>query len=68
MTTNNSFEIARRQVDIAGKHLDLNPGILEMLKSTKREVVVHFPVKMDDGTMKMFTGYRIVHIPARGPA
>jgi glutamate dehydrogenase (NAD(P)+) len=68
MTPNNPFEIARRQVDIAGKYLDLDPGILEMLKYTKREVVVHFPVKMDDGTMKIFTGFRVVHNPARGPA
>ncbi|MBI5582211.1 MAG: Glu/Leu/Phe/Val dehydrogenase, partial [Deltaproteobacteria bacterium] len=68
MTTNNPFEIAREQVDIAGRYLDLNPGILEMLKNTKRELVVHFPVKMDDGSMKVFTGYRVVHNPARGPA
>ncbi len=68
MTPNNPYEIARQQVDIAGKHLDLNPGILEMLKSTKREVVVHFPVKLDDGSLKIFTGYRVVHNPARGPA
>jgi len=68
MTANNPYEIARKQVDIAGKYLDLNPGILEMLKSTKRELEVHFPVKMDDGSMKIFTGYRVVHNPARGPA
>jgi glutamate dehydrogenase (NAD(P)+) len=68
MATNNPYEIARKQVDIAGKYLELNPGILEMLKSTKREVVVHFPVKLDDGSMKIFTGYRVVHNPARGPA
>ncbi len=68
MTPNNPYEIAREQVDIAGKHLELNPGILDMLKSTKREVVVHFPVKLDDGSLKIFTGYRVVHNPARGPA
>ena len=64
---NNPYEIARKQVDIAGKYLELNPGILEMLKSTKREVVVHFPVKLDDGSIRIFTGYRVLHNPALGP-
>jgi glutamate dehydrogenase (NAD(P)+) len=68
MTPNNPYEIARKQVDIAGRYLDLNPGILEMLKHTKRELEVHFPVKMDDGSIRIFTGYRVVHNPARGPA
>ena len=44
-------------MDIAGRYLDLNPGILEMLKHTKRELEVHFPVKMDDGSMENF--YRL---------
>ncbi len=68
MKSNNPYEIARKQVDIAGKYLDLNPGILEMLKYTKRELEVHFPVKMDNGSIEIFTGYRVVHNPARGPA
>jgi glutamate dehydrogenase (NAD(P)+) len=63
----NSYEMARRQVDIASRFVDVDEGILEMLKNTKRELVVHFPVKMDDGTIKIFTGYRIVHNPALGP-
>jgi glutamate dehydrogenase (NAD(P)+) len=63
----NSFEMARRQVDIAGKYLDVDEGILEMLKQTKRELVVHFPVKMDNGNLKIFTGYRILHNSAMGP-
>ena len=63
----NPFEIARQQVDIACRYIDVDDGILGMLKNTKRELVVHFPVKMDDGTIKMFNGYRIVHNPARGP-
>ena len=46
----------------------MDEGVLEMLKHTKRELEVHFPVKMDDGSMKIFTGYRVVHNPARGPA
>lgn len=38
-----------------------------MLKNTKQERVVHFPVKMDDGSIKIFNGYRTVHNPALGP-
>jgi glutamate dehydrogenase (NAD(P)+) len=68
MESLNSFKIAQEQVEIAGRHLQVDEGVLEMLKQTKREVIVHFPVKMDDGKMRVFTGYRVVHSPARGPA
>src|SRR5512139_1660867 len=63
-----SFEMARKQVDIAAKYLDLDPGAVEKLKSTKRELIVHFPVEMDKGTVKIFTGFRVQHNVARGPA
>lgn len=68
MESLNSFKIAQQQVEIAGRHLQVDEGVLEMLKQTKREVIVHFPVKMDDGKIRVFTGYRVVHSPARGPA
>jgi len=64
----NSFEMAKRQVDIASKYLDLDPGSVEKLKNTKRELIVHFPVKMDGGTVRIFTGYRVQHNVSRGPA
>ena len=64
----NSFEMAKKQVDIASKYLNLDPGSIEKLKHTKRELIVHFPVQMDDGKVKIFTGYRIQHNVARGPA
>jgi glutamate dehydrogenase (NAD(P)+) len=64
----NPFRIAQQQVDIANRYLNLDEGLVELLKQIKREVVVHFPVKMDDGTMRVFTGYRVVHNLARGPA
>ncbi|MBM4331643.1 MAG: Glu/Leu/Phe/Val dehydrogenase [Deltaproteobacteria bacterium] len=64
----NSLDVARRQVDIAAEHLKLDPGIREKLKETKRELTVHFPVKMNDGSLKIFTGYRIQHDVTRGPA
>ena len=64
----NSYESSKRQVDIAAKYLNMDPGLLEKMKYTKRELIVHFPVKMDDGTVRIFTGYRVQHNVARGPA
>jgi glutamate dehydrogenase (NAD(P)+) len=63
----NSLNVALRQVDIAADHLKLDPGICEKIKQTKRELIVHFPVKMDDGSIKVFTGYRVQHNITRGP-
>ena len=64
----NPFEIARQQVDIVREYLDVRDGVIEKLKQTKRDLIVHFPVKMDDGSIMMCTGYRIVHNDVRGPA
>jgi len=65
--TLNPFEIAKAQVDRAGKNLNLDPGLLEILKNARRELTVHFPVKMDDGRVKVFTGYRVQYNDAVGP-
>src|SRR2546429_475438 len=65
--TLNPFEIARTQIDRAGKKLNLDAGMLEILKNPRRELTVHFPVKMDDGTVKVFTGYRVQYNDAVGP-
>ncbi len=64
----NPFEMAKKQVDIAAKYLNLDAGSIEKLKNTKRELIVHFPVEMDDKKVKIFTGYRVQHNVARGPA
>lgn len=64
----NPFEMAKRQIDIASKYLNIEPGLIERLKHTKREVIVHFPVKMDSGEVRIFTGYRVQHDVSRGPA
>ena len=59
---------AMRQVEAAAVHVpDFDPGILEKIKHTKREIIVHFPAKMDDGTVRVFTGYRVQHNDTRGP-
>jgi glutamate dehydrogenase (NAD(P)+) len=64
----NPFDIATKQVAIAGQYMEVDQGVLEKLKQTRRELIVHFPVKMDDGNITVFTGYRVVHSDTRGPA
>jgi glutamate dehydrogenase (NAD(P)+) len=63
----NPFEEMKKMVDKAGKTLGLDLGMVEVLKSPKRELHVHFPVRMDDGSIRVFTGYRVQHNEARGP-
>lgn len=63
----NPLDVAIKQVDIAAEKLNLDPGLCEKIKQTKRELIVHFPVKMDDGSVKIFTGYRVQHNVTRGP-
>jgi glutamate dehydrogenase (NAD(P)+) len=59
---------ALEQYDAAAGHLGLEPGLREVLRSPQREVVVRFPVKLDDGSTRVFSGYRVQHNVARGPA
>ncbi len=63
----NLFETAQRQVDIVAQQLKLEPGITEILKHPKRELTVNFPVRMDNGSYRVFTGYRVQYSMARGP-
>ena len=63
----NPFETAKRQVDIVADILKLPKGTREMLKHPKRELTVNFPVRMDDGSYNVFTGYRVQYNMARGP-
>ncbi len=63
----NPFEIAKRQIDRVGKRLKLDPGLIMLFKTPKRELTVNFPVRMDDGNLKVFTGYRVQYNDALGP-
>jgi glutamate dehydrogenase (NAD(P)+) len=64
----NLAQMALRQIEIAADYLpNMEPGILEKMKYTKREIIVHFPVKMDNGSVRVFTGYRVQHSDTRGP-
>jgi glutamate dehydrogenase (NAD(P)+) len=64
----NPWEVAQRQFDLAADRLNLDPGLRRVLREPRRELTVHFPVKMDDGDVEVFTGYRVQHNVGRGPA
>jgi glutamate dehydrogenase (NAD(P)+) len=63
----NPFEIAQRQLDDAAAVLKLDPAVHELLRWPLRELHVTLPVKMDDGTTKIFHGFRVQYNDARGP-
>ena len=63
----NLFEIASRQVDKACDAMNLDKNIREILSHPKNEVIINFPVRMDDGNFKMFKGYRVQHNNLLGP-
>jgi glutamate dehydrogenase (NAD(P)+) len=64
----NPFHIAVQQFDRAAAYLPtLKRGLIERLKKPARTVILEFPIELDDGSVKMFTGYRVLHSQARGP-
>ncbi|MBV9099614.1 MAG: Glu/Leu/Phe/Val dehydrogenase [Candidatus Dormibacteraeota bacterium] len=63
-----ALSIAQRQFDAAADALGLEDSLRSVLRELKRELVVHFPVEMDDGSFRVFTGFRVQHNIARGPA
>jgi len=64
----NPYRIAQIQFDIAAEYLKLDPGIRQILRAPKRVLEVSVPTKMDNGQLKVFTGYRVQHNVSRGPA
>ena len=64
----NPFVNAQRQFDIAADLLDLDQGMRHILRVPQRELTANFPVKMDDGRIEIYTGFRIQHNITRGPA
>ena len=64
----NAWEVAQHQFDLAANLLGLEPGIRQVLRECRREFTCHFPVKMDDGSVKVITGHRVQHNVVRGPA
>jgi glutamate dehydrogenase (NAD(P)+) len=62
------FEGFQMQIDSICERLQIKEGYRLRLRESERELTTHFPVKMDDGTYKVFTGYRVQHNDTRGPA
>jgi glutamate dehydrogenase (NAD(P)+) len=63
----NPYEMALTQFDEAAQYLDLKVGVADMLRHCRRELIVNFPVKRDDGSVQVFTGYRVHHSAILGP-
>lgn len=63
----NPYDVAVKQLERAAKVMNLDPSAVEILKYPRRVLTVAIPVKMDDGTVKVFTGYRSQHNDALGP-
>jgi glutamate dehydrogenase (NAD(P)+) len=67
MANINAFEMAQRQFDHVAGLLKLDPQVSEMLRWPLREFHFRIPVRMDDGTLRVFQGFRVQHNDARGP-
>jgi glutamate dehydrogenase (NAD(P)+) len=66
-TQRDPWEVAIEQFDTAADKLHLDPNMRGILRECQRELIVHFPVRMHDGAVKVFTGYRVQHNTSRGP-
>jgi glutamate dehydrogenase (NAD(P)+) len=64
----NPWEAQAARFDLAAQKLNLDEGIRKVLSYPNREIILHIPVAMDNGTLEVFTGYRVQHSIARGPA
>jgi len=64
----NPFQVAKQQIDICADILKLSPSVSAMLKTPMRELHVALPVRMDDGSIRVFQGFRVQYNDARGPA
>lgn len=68
MQKRDPFEVALQQLDNVAKYINLDKGIHKILQYPRRELIVSIPVKMDNGTIEVFTGYRVQHSTVCGPA
>ncbi|HHY67562.1 MAG TPA: Glu/Leu/Phe/Val dehydrogenase, partial [Alicyclobacillus sp.] len=59
--------MVQEQIERAAEHLGIPRNAVEIIKRPKRALIVHFPVRMDDGTIRVFEGYRVQHNDAIGP-
>src|SRR5438876_6292199 len=64
----NPYQMAVQQFEAAADKINLSEDMREILRQPKRELTVNFPVRLDNGRVKTFTGYRVQHNVNRGPA
>jgi glutamate dehydrogenase (NAD(P)+) len=64
----NPWEAQAARFDFAAQKLNLDEGLWKILRYPQREIIVHIPVAMDNGSLEVFTGFRVQHSIARGPA
>ncbi|TFG22059.1 MAG: Glu/Leu/Phe/Val dehydrogenase [Promethearchaeota archaeon] len=63
----NPYEMAKKQIDNVAEVMGLDPNTTAYLKRIERALIVSIPIKMDDGSVKIFEGYRVHHSTVRGP-
>src|SRR5258706_3180479 len=68
LQSKSAFATAQRRFDAAADVLNLSDNTRRILREVKRELTVHFPVHHDDGSVRLYTGYRVQHNINRGPA
>ncbi|MGE5733574.1 MAG: Glu/Leu/Phe/Val family dehydrogenase [Acidobacteriota bacterium] len=64
----NPWESQAARFDLAAQKLNLDEGLWKVLRYPNREIILHIPVAMDNGSLEVFTGFRVQHSIARGPA
>jgi glutamate dehydrogenase (NAD(P)+) len=64
----NPWEQQAARFNLAAEKLKLDEGLWRVLRQPNREIIVHIPVSLDNGQLEVFTGYRVQHSIARGPA
>ena len=64
----NPYETRKKQLEIAAHLINLHPNTIEYLKRVERSLIVSIPIIMDDGSLKIYEGYRVHHSTLRGPA
>jgi glutamate dehydrogenase (NAD(P)+) len=65
--TSNPYEMAKKQIDIVAEIMKLDSNIVTFLKRIERALIVSIPIMMDDGSLRVFEGYRVHHSTVRGP-
>ena len=63
----NPYEVALEQLENVAERIHVDPSVLEILRYPRRTIIVAVPIKMDNGSIKVFTGYRVQHNMERGP-